>query len=333
MDYEATTGEHLLLGPHFRTSADVKSVPDFIEDARRIKRDPSAWASFGAGHRLGLVFLNPSLRTRLSTEIAARNLGMEVQVLNMAGEAWALEYRDSVRMDADKAEHVREAAGVLGEYMDIIGLRSFPGLKDAEEDAQERIQSAFIAHSKRPLLSLESATAHPLQGFADVITIRERMEATGIRRPKVVLAWAPHVKALPQAVPNSFVRWCLAAGHDLHIAHPEGLDLDPSVTDGATIHHDLEQGIADADFIYVKNWSMREPYGKRFEGGASWMLDLARVSRHSPNAHVMHCLPVRRDVVMSADLLDSPRSLVLHQAHNRIWSAQAALVQMIRGMG
>lgn len=319
--------ESLLVTPHFRSVHDVSDVKALLDEALAIKRTPERWTSYGAGLRMGLVFLNPSLRTRLSTEIAARNLGMEVQVLNMAGEAWALEYRDGVKMDGDRAEHVREAAGVLGEYFDLIGLRSFPGLIDPVEDAEERIQNAFIHSSRRPLLSLESATGHPLQGLADMMTIKE---SGSERRPKVVLAWAPHPKALPQAVPNSFAQWALAAGHDLHIAHPVGLELDPVVTKGARILNHLDEAIEGADFIYVKNWSKREPYGERFEAGQDWMLDLERVSRHSPEARVMHCLPVRRDVVLSADLLDSPRSIVLEQAQNRIWAAQAVLVQMIR---
>ena len=286
----------LLGGPHFRTVADVTTVPALIAQARRIKAEPAAVADAGRGKRLGQVYLNPSLRTRMSTEIAARNLGMDVQTLNMGGEAWALEYRDGVVMDADRAEHVREAAGVLGRYVDILGLRSFPGLRDRAEDEAEVVQRAFLEHSGRPLLSLESATAHPLQGFADAITLTEQWNpgppaaaGEGVRSggadagadagadpdrlaipqdgrlPKVVLAWAPHVRALPMAVPNSFARWSQAAGFPLTVAHPPGLELDPAVTGPAAVTHDLDEALEGADFIYVKNWSAREPYGRRYD--------------------------------------------------------------------
>lgn len=338
----------LLRGPHFRTTADVTSVPELIAQALRIKAAPAAVRQAGEGRRLGQVYLNPSLRTRMSTEIAARNLGMDVQTLNMGGEAWALEYRDGVVMDADRAEHVREAAGVLGRYVDILGLRSFPGLRDRAEDEAELVQHAFIAHSGRPLLSLESATAHPLQGFADAITLTEQWTAArgatasvsastsdpSERPPNVVLAWAPHVRALPMAVPNSFARWSQAAGFPLTVAHPSGLDLDPAVTGQAAVTHDLDEAIADADFIYVKNWSAREPYGRLHDApdAPTWRLDLPRLTRLAPRAKVMHCLPVRRGVVLDGAILDSPASLVLEQAHNRIWAAQTVLFNQLKSL-
>lgn len=310
---------------HFRKTADVGNVNQLLEEALKLKETPDAYSTIGEGLKLGLVFLNPSLRTRLSTEMAAKSLGMEVQVLNMASDAWALEYAEHAVMNQDKAEHIKEAAGVIGRYFDILGLRSFPGLKDRSEDDEERVFSAFEKYSNKPMLSLESATRHPLQSLADLITIAEHSKK---KKPKIVLTWAPHVKALPQAVPHSFAEWMLAASHDLHIAHPKGLELDSSFTEGAVIHTNQEEALKDADFIYVKNWSMREPYGSKYEGGEDWILDEKKLLK-APNAKIMHCLPVRRNVELSDELLDSPRSLVLDQAENRFWSAKVVLKKMI----
>lgn len=308
--------------------SDVAFIPDLIQEALEMKNGRLQVKDFGKGLKLGMVFLNPSLRTRLSTEMAARNLGMEVQVLNMGSDTWGLEFGEGAVMDQDKPEHVKEAAGVIGRYFDIVGLRSFPGLKRKEEDDAETVFRSFAKYSGKPLLSMESATRHPLQSLADLITIAEYSKK---KRPKIVMTWAPHVKALPQAVPHSFAEWMLAAGHDLHIAHPEGLELDPSFTEGAQISYNQQEALEDADFIYVKNWSMREPYGKAFEGGQNWMLKEENL-KAAPEAKIMHCLPVRRNVELSDEILDSDRSLVFNQAENRLWSAQVVLKKMIEGI-
>lgn len=310
---------------HFMSTADVVDVQQLLAEALELKANPHSAVGLGAGLKLGLVFLNPSLRTRLSTEMAAKNLGMEVQVINMSSDAWAMEFGEGAVMNADKAEHIKEAAGVIGRYFDIIGLRSFPGLKNRMEDDEERIFKAFEKYTAKPMLSLESATRHPLQSLADLITIAEHSKK---KRPKIALTWAPHVKALPQAVPHSFAEWMLAAGHELHIAHPPGLELDPAFIEGALITHNQEEALEDADFIYVKNWSMREPYGQAYAGGQDWLLTEEKLNQ-APEAKIMHCLPVRRNVELSDELLDSPRSLVLDQAENRLWSATAVLRRMI----
>jgi len=312
----------------FLKMSDIENVEALIQEALAIKKHPYKDKELGAGLKFGMLFLNASLRTRLSTEMAAKNLGLEVQVLNMASEAWALEFEEGAIMNGDKPEHIKEAAGVIGAYFDLLALRNFPSLTNQVADEDEHVMKAFARYSKKPLLSMESAIRHPLQGLADMLTINEYREK---KKPKVVLTWAPHIKALPQAVPNSFVEWSLAAGHDLHIAHPPGLELHPEITDGAIIHHTQEEALRDADFIYVKNWSKREPYGQTYQGGEEWMLNEARLIE-APNAKIMHCLPVRRNVELSDDLLDSPRSLVLKQAENRLWAAQAVLKRMIESL-
>ncbi|MBI1222384.1 MAG: acetylornithine carbamoyltransferase [Bacteroidetes bacterium] len=312
----------------FLSVADVSSIPQLVEEALEMKNGHVQFNEFGQGLKLGMVFLNPSLRTRLSTEMAAKNLGMEVQVLNMGSDTWGLEFGEGAVMNQDKPEHVKEAAGVIGRYFDIVGLRSFPGLMSKVEDDAETVFRSFGKYVDKPLLSMESATRHPLQSLADLITIAEHSKK---KRPKIALTWAPHVKALPQAVPHSFAEWMLATGHELHIAHPAGLELDPSFTDGAFITHNQQEALEDADFIYVKNWSMREPYGKTYNGGGEWMLREDSLKGAS-EAKIMHCLPVRRNIELSDELLDSPRSMVLNQAENRLWSAQVVLKKMIESI-
>ncbi len=309
---------------HFRGVFDVENVNALISEAIWMKHNPLAHAGLGKGKKLGMIFMNPSLRTRLSTEMAARDLGMDVQVLNM-GDAWTPDFEEGSVMDGQEVEHIKEAAGVLGRYFDMLAIRAFPGLLDREADDAEGVLRAFEQYGKKPILSLESATRHPLQSLADMITLEEQKKK---KSPKVVLTWAPHVKSLPQAVPLSFAEWTLAAGYDLHIAHPAGLGLDPRFTHGAHITNDQNEALAGADFIYVKNWSKREPYGVPYEDGASWMLNEKRLDI-APNARIMHCLPVRRNVELSDDLLDSPRSLVLEQAENRLWAARVVLKNML----
>lgn len=310
----------------FTSVHDVADVDALVQQALQLKRDP--WAQHTAGTRktLGLVFMNPSLRTRISTQKAAEQLGLNVMVMNVNGDGWALEFEDGVVMDGTKVEHVRDAAAVLGTYCDIIGLRSFPGLVDRAADYSERVMERFIASCKVPFVSLESATRHPLQSLADLVTITEQKRTP---KPKVVLTWAPHIKALPQAVSNSFAEWMLAGSMDLTIAHPAGFELDPRFTQGAMITHDQDAALEGADFVYVKNWSSYADYGKVPLDARGWMLTPERMARTNMAA-VMHCLPVRRDLELSAALLDGPTSLVLQQADNRTWAAQAVLLELLK---
>src|ERR1700761_2827924 len=247
----------------FSSVNDVTDINALVKEALALKHDPYSHQQLGKNKTLALIFLNPSLRTRMSTQKAALNLGMNVMVLNMDKEGWALELRDGVVMNGNTVEHIREAAGVMGEYADIIGVRSFPGLKDRELDYSEDIFNKFVKYCGIPVVSLESATRHPLQSLADLITIEELKTKP---RPKVVLTWAPHVKPLPQAVPNSFAEWMCKADVDFVIAHPKGYELCADYTQGATITHNQTEAITGADFIYVKNWSAYEPYGKIFPG-------------------------------------------------------------------
>lgn len=312
---------------HFTTVHDVHDVHALVAEALALKQNPFAHREAGLNKTLGLFFMNPSLRTRLSTQKAAQLLGMNVLAMNMDKDGWALELEDGAVMNGNKVEHIREAAAVLGQYCDIIGLRSFPELHDRATDYSEHTFVKFLHHCKTPVLSLESATLHPLQSLADLITIQSLTKKS---KPKVVLTWAPHVKALPQAVANSFAEWMLAAEMDLTIAHPPGMELCTDYTAGATITHQQDEALADADFVYVKNWSSYNDYGKTYDD-ASWMLTPEKL-RNAPDAKIMHCLPVRRDVELSAALLDSNRSLVTEQAANRVFAAMAVLKRMLEGL-
>jgi len=312
----------------FSSVNDVTDINQLVADALKLKQDPYAFQHLGKNRTLGLIFLNPSLRTRLSTQKAATNLGMNVIVMNMDKEGWALEFNDGVIMNGTTVEHIREAAGVMGQYVDILGVRSFPGLKDRELDYSEDIFNKFVKYCGIPVVSLESATRHPLQSLADLVTITELKKT---ERPKVVLTWAPHVKPLPQAVPNSFAEWMCKADVDFVIAHPEGYELCTDFTRGATITNNQEEAITGADFIYVKNWSAYEPYGKVIGGYDDWMLTPEKLAP-STDAKVMHCLPVRRNLELSAEILDGPNSLVVHEAGNRVWAAQAVLKSMLESL-
>ena len=309
----------------FTSVHDVADVAGLVNDALVLKRNPFGYQHLGKNKTLGLIFLNPSLRTRLSTQKAATNLGMEVLVMNIDKEGWALETQDGVIMNGTSVEHIREAAGVMGQYFDILGIRSFPGLKNREEDYNEDILNKFIQYSGLPVISLESGTLHPLQSLADLITIEELKQ---VKKPKVVLTWAPHVKALPQAVPNSFSEWMGKAEVEFVIAHPEGYALDPAFTAGATITHNQDAALQGADFIYVKNWSSYENYGQVLTQDPGWMLTEERL-KITNQGKVMHCLPVRRGLELSHDILDGGSSLVLHQAGNRVWAAQTVLKKML----
>jgi len=310
----------------FTSVKDVPNLSALVTEALVLKHNPYAYKELGRNKTLGLIFMNPSLRTRLSTQKAAVNLGMEVIVMNIDKEGWALETRDGVVMNGTTVEHIREAAGVMGQYFDILGIRSFPGLQNRDEDYSEDILNKFIHFSGLPLISLESGTRHPLQSLTDLITITEHTPQG--RRPKVVLSWAPHVKALPQAVPNSFAEWMGQAEVDFVITHPEGYELDSQFTSGATITYNQKEALQDADFIYVKNWSSYQDYGKILTTDPSWMLTRERLAATN-NAKIMHCLPVRRDVELGSDILDSASSLVIPEAGNRVWAAQAVLKNML----
>lgn len=312
----------------FSSINDVPDINHLVKEALEIKKNPFAFQHLGKNKTIGLVFMNPSLRTRMSTQKAAMNLGMNVMVLNIDKEGWALELHDGVKMDGTTVEHIREAAAAMGQYVDILGLRSFPGLKDRDEDYGEVIFNKFVELCGVPVVSLESATRHPLQSLADLITIEELKTKP---RPKVVLTWAPHVKALPQAVPNSFAEWMCKADVNFTIAHPAGLELSTAFTQGATITHDQTEALQDADFIYVKNWSAYEPYGKVIPGNEDWMLTNEKL-KNTNQAKVMHCLPVRRDLELSAEILDGSNSIVIKEAANREWAAQAVLKQMLESL-
>jgi N-succinyl-L-ornithine transcarbamylase len=305
---------------------DVSDIQALIHKGLEYKQDPFMDKALGAGKRVGLLFLNPSLRTRLSTQVAAQNLGMDAVVFNVDKEGWALEFAEGAIMNGTTVEHVKDAAPVLGQYFDILCIRTFPGLQNRDEDYAEKIINQFIKYAGVPVVSLESATLHPLQSLTDLITIQESIAATQlIKKPKVVLTWAPHVKALPQCVANSFAQWATAANFaDVIVTHPAGYELSASYTKGATIIHDQAAALEGADFVYVKNWSSYNDYGKVFCTDPAWMLT-ANSLKHSNNAKVMHCLPVRRNVELSDEILDSSSSLVTKQAGNRVWAAQAVL--------
>lgn len=317
----------------FTSVHDVQNIKQLLDDALNLKANPYRLQDLGKNKTLGLVFLNPSLRTRLSTQKAALNLGMSVMVMNMDKEGWALETQDGVVMNGTTVEHIREAAAVMGQYCDILGLRSFPKLVNRDEDYNEDFFNKFIKYCGVPVVSLESATRHPLQSLADLITIKETWKGSG--KPKVVLAWAPHIKALPQAVPNSFAEWMCKAQEDgmidFTIAQPKGYELNEDFTPGAHITHNLDEALAGADYIYVKNWSSYSDYGKVLTYPEGWMLNNDKL-KNTNDAKVMHCLPVRRDLELSAEILDGPNSLVIHEAGNRLWAAQAVLKNMLESL-
>ena len=306
--------------------SDVTDIQALINKGLAYKQHPLLDKTLGANKRVGLLFLNPSLRTRLSTQLAAQNLGMDAIVFNVDKEGWALEFAEGAIMNGTTVEHVKDAAPILGQYFDILCIRTFPGLQNRDEDYAEKIINQFIKYAGVPVVSLESATLHPLQSLTDILTIQESIAATVlIKKPKVVLTWAPHVKALPQCVANSFAQWATAANFaDVVVTHPAGYELSEKYTKGATITHDQAAALEGADFVYVKNWSAYEDYGKVFCTDPAWMLTSKSLS-HSNNAKVMHCLPVRRNVELSDEILDSPCSLVTKQAGNRVWAAQSVL--------
>lgn len=313
---------------------DVSNINALVEKALRYKADPLSDRKLGANKRMGLLFLNPSLRTRLSTQVAAANLGMEAIVFNVDKEGWALEFEEGAIMSGNTVEHIKDAAPVLGNYFDILCIRTFPSLKNREDDYSELYISQFIKYCGVPVISLESATLHPLQSLTDIVTIKEVLNSSpleaGGHRPKIVLTWAPHVKALPQCVANSFAEWVNAWGNaDFVIAHPEDYELDERFTKGAVITHDQDEALKDADFVYVKNWSTYSDYGKIYENDPRWMLTFDKL-KVTNNAKVMHCLPVRRNIELSDEVLDSTHSIVTQQAANRVWAAQAVISEILQ---
>jgi N-succinyl-L-ornithine transcarbamylase len=314
----------------FTCVQDIGDLRSAVAEALEIKRDRFAFTNLGKNKTLLMIFFNSSLRTRLSTQKAAMNMGMNVMVLDVNQGAWKLETEYGVVMDGDKAEHLLEAIPVMGSYCDIIGVRSFAGLKDKAADYEERVIEQFIKYSGRPVFSMEAATRHPLQSFADLITIEEFKT---VERPKVVLTWAPHPNPLPQAVGNSFAEWMNATDYDFVITHPHGYELDEKFVGNARVEYDQLKAFEGADFIYAKNWSAyTDPnYGKVLSRDRSWTVDAAKMAVTN-NAYFMHCLPVRRNMIVADEVIDSPRSIVIPEAANREISAQTVIKRLLEGL-
>lgn len=311
---------------------DVSNIDALVQKALAYKANPFADKTLGVNKRIGCLFLNPSMRTRLSTQIAAQNLGMEPIIFNVGNEGWMLEFEEEAIMSGTTVEHVKDAAPIFGKYFDILAIRTFPSLKNREDDYSELYIKQFIKYAGIPVVSLESSTLHPLQSLTDIITITEELEKSTInnQKPKIVLTWAPHVKPLPQCVANSFAQWVNAWGKaDFVITHPEDYELSEEFTKGATITHNQNEALKDADFVYVKNWSTFNDYGKIYESDPRWMLTNKKLELTN-NAKVMHCLPVRRNVELSDEILDGPNSIVTQEASNRVWAAQAVLAEILK---
>ena len=318
---------------NFISVQDVQDIEALVKKALEHKKNPFKDKNLGANKRIGCLFLNPSMRTRLSTQVAAQNLGMETIVFNVGSEGWALEFEEEAIMSGNTVEHVKDAAPIMGRYFDILAIRTFPSLKNREDDYSELYIKQFIKYAGIPVVSLESATLHPLQSLTDIITITESLEnnkqKTINHKPKVVLTWAPHVKSLPQCVANSFSQWVNAWDKaDFVITHPEDYELGEQFTNGATITHNQAEALKDADFVYVKNWSTYNDYGKIYCNDPGWMLTNNKL-KLTNNAKVMHCLPVRRNIELSDEILDGPNSLVTQEATNRVWAAQAVLSEIL----
>ena len=309
----------------YTSISDITSLSSLINEALFLKKNPYNFQSLGKNKTIVMLFFNPSLRTRLSTQKAALNLGMEVMIMNISDDGWALEFEDGTIMKNAAAEHVKEAAQVISQYCDILAIRTFAGLVNKKEDYIEKVISAFLKYATVPIVSLESATGHPLQALTDAITIKEHQKKV---RPKVVLSWAPHPKALPQAVANSFVNVMKLSDVDLVITHPYGYELDAKITGNVRIEYNQEIAFADADFIYTKNWSAYTDYGKVLTTGSDWMINNKKMSLTN-HAKFMHCLPVRRNVVVEDAVIDSKNSLVIEQSNNRTFAAQVVLKKIL----
>lgn len=313
---------------HFTSVHDIKDLKQALALAVELKNNPYKYDTIGKNKTMICIFFDSSLRTRLSTQKAAMNLGMHVIVLDINKDGWKLETEMGVIMDGDKPEHIREAVPVIGRYCDIIGVRSFARFESKEDDYQEKILNQFIQFSGVPVVSLESATRHPLQSFADLVTIEQYKTKP---RPKVVLTWAPHPRALPQAVANSFSEWMLKAEVDFVITHPQGYELEESFTKGATIEYDQNKAFINADFIYAKNWSSYKEYGQIISKDKAWTVTSDKM-KLTNNAKFMHCLPVRRNMIVADDVIDSANSIVIEEAANRVVSAQAVLKMILEKM-
>jgi len=312
---------------HFTKVEDIGDIRQAVKDALELKKDRFRYAELGKNKTLMMIFFNSSLRTRLSTQKAAMNLGMNTMVLDVNQGAWKLETERGVVMDGDKPEHLLEAIPVMGCYCDVIGIRSFARFESKEDDYREKILMQFIEHSGRPVVSMEAATRHPLQSYADLITIEEYKKTA---RPKVVMSWAPHPNALPQAVPNSFAEWMNATDYEFVITHPEGYELDAQFVGKARVEYDRRKAFEGADFVYAKNWAAyRDPnYGKILSKDRSWTVD-TEIMALTNEAFFMHCLPVRRNMIVTDDVIESPQSIVIPEAANREISAQAVLKRII----
>lgn len=307
---------------HYASIQDISDIHSWIKEARKIKENPLKDKKLGKHKTLGLLFFNSSLRTRLSTQKAALNLGMNTIVMNVSEDAWGIEFENGSIMNGTTAEHIKEAAAVVSQYCDVIAVRAFPTLKDKEKDEREQVLNAFIKYASVPIINMESATSHPLQGLTDAITIAENSTK---KRPKVVLSWAPHVKALPHAVANSFVEAMQKMDVDFVITNPEEYNLDKRITKNTTIMHDQKEAFKNADFVYAKNWSSYDDYGQIVKTDLEWMITKEKIG----DAKFMHCLPVRRNVVVEDAVLDSENSLVIQQANNRTFAAQLVLKKIL----
>ncbi len=307
---------------HYISLKDIDSLPDWVSEARKLKLAPTQYNALGKGKTIVLLFFNNSLRTRLSTQKAAMNLGLEVMVMNFGSEGWALEFEDGTIMDKGASEHIKEAAQVVSQYCDLVAIRAFASLTDKEKDEAEVVLNGFKKYATVPVINMESSVGHPLQALADAITLSEQ---TKISRPKVVLSWAPHPRALPHAVANSFVEMMLLQEADFVITHPKGYELNPDITKGIPIEYDQKKALQHANFVYVKNWSSYNDYGKVVNQDPAWMMTKEKLG----NAKFMHCLPVRRNVVVADDVLDSSQSLVIEQANNRTYAAQVVLKKLL----
>jgi N-succinyl-L-ornithine transcarbamylase len=311
---------------NYTSIKDIDSLSKWVKAAIKIKSNPLKDKKLGKNKTLGMLFFNPSLRTRLSTQKAALNLGMNVMVMNFTNEGWTLEFEDGAVMNQGASEHIKEAAEVVSQYCDIIAIRAFAGLVDKEKDNAETVMAGFLKYATVPIVNMEGATGHPLQSLADAITMEEFKTK---HRPKVVLSWAPHPKALPQAVANSFVEMMQLQDADFVITHPEGYELNPEITKDSTIEYDQNKAFANADFIYTKNWSNYKEYGKITDSDPNWTVTADKM-KLTNNAKFMHCLPVRRNVIVSDEVIDSENSIVIEQANNRTYAAQLVLQKILK---
>ncbi len=310
---------------HFITLKDLPNFHETVDLAKSLKENPFAYETAAKRKTLGLLFFNPSLRTRLSTQKAAQQLGFSTMVMNFSNEAWALEFEDGTQMRGIRSEHVREAAAVVSQYCDMVAIRAFASLTDKEQDEAEIVLNSFAKYADIPVINMESATGHPLQALADALTIKEHKTP---HRPKVVLSWAPHPKALPHAVGNSFTQMMAFQEADYVIANPKGYDLDKNITKGVQVFHNQEEAFKDADFIYAKNWCSYEQYGQILRTDDAWMITAEKMALTN-NAKFMHCLPIRRNIVAADDVLNNPNALIIEQANNRTFAAQAVLKTLL----